>query len=133
MLEVNLTLAFHDSEVRVVEPDGLSLTVKFSAASVHRSNGPLRMHAEAGYAQSVEMRFSTARWDGPAAECVGRLSEGSVVADGKAQSLIALPYSSKGPVKATLQFSNGSLLSIEAESLVCLCTDDPKFVEAFRC
>ncbi len=124
---MNTVLEFHDSEVRSVKSNADSLTVTFSAAHV------LRADAVAGYVQSLELKLSSATWIGPVAECVGRLSAGKVVTNGVARSSLELPYTSTGSVTAELQFSNGSLLTITATTLECRLTDEPKFVEAFRC
>jgi hypothetical protein len=133
MLKPNLCLEFHDSEVRSVEPREGSLTVTFSAAHVHRSNGRPGIDSGSGYVQSFEMQFLGATWHGPTTECVGRLSGGIVISNDKTQSLIELPFSSSGPVSSELQFSNGSLLSVRAQKLVCGFTGEPNFVETFRC
>lgn len=131
--EMNAGLEIHDSEVRSVEANANSLTVAFSAAYVHRSSGRPGFDAGSGYAQSVEMEFSGATWVGPLPECVGRLSDGQVVSNGVARSLIELPYSSSGSVSAEFQFTNGSLLSVSASALVCRFTGEPRFIESFSC
>lgn len=131
--EINAGLEFHDSEVWGVESHANSLTVVFSAAYVHRSSGRPGLDAGSGYAQSVEMEFSDATWVGSLPECVGRLSDGQVVSNGVAKSVIELPYSSCGPVSAELQFTNGSLLSVSASALVCRFTGEPRFIESFSC
>jgi len=133
MLELNATLEFHDSEVRSVEPREASLLVTFSAAYVHRSNGHPGIDSGSGYVQAVEMEFLDATWNGPMTECVGRLSDGIVTSNGIARSLIQVPFSSNGPVSSELQFSNGSLLSIRAQKLICRFAGEPNFVEVFRC
>lgn len=50
---------------------------------------------------------------------VSVLSDGQVVSNGVAKSVIELPYSSCGPVSAELQFTNGGPLSVSASALVC--------------
>ena len=107
---MNAVLEFHDSEVRNVESNANSLTVMFSAAHVHRTDGQSGGDAMSGYVQSLEMKFSGATWIGPVAECMGRLSAGKVVANGVARSRLELPYAFTGNLTAELQFSNGSQL-----------------------
>jgi hypothetical protein len=133
MVELNVALEFHDSEVRSVEPRGDSLIVRFSAAHVHRSAGRLGIDSGSGYTQGVEMQFLQATWEGSMAECVGRLSDGSVISNGTKLLLIELPFSSIGSVRSELKFANGSLLSVNAEKLVCRFIGEPNFVEVFRC
>jgi hypothetical protein len=133
MIELNVALEFHDSEIRSVEPRGHSLVVTFSAAHVHRGIGGPAADSDSGYIQSVEMEFLEATWEGSLAECVGRLSGGNVISEGIARSRIELPFSSNGPVSSELQLSNGALLSIKAQKLVCRFAGEPRFIEAFRC
>jgi len=133
VLEPNIALEFHDSEVLAVEPRQGSLIVMFSAAYVHRSTGRPGIDSGSGYVQSVEMQFLDATWEGSVTECVGRLSSGSVISNGLVLSLIELPFASNGPVSAELQFANGSLLSVKARELICRFAGEPNFVEVFRC
>ena len=120
-------LEFHDSEVRSIDTHADTLRLAFSAAYVHLDS------VRAGYVQSLEMQFRGAAWDGPVADCVGRLSAGRLLLDGSAQSSIPLPYSSSGTLRVELQFSNGAHLHISAAALVCRFTGDPTFVESFAC
>ena len=131
--EMNGGMELNDYGVRSVEEYTNSLTVAFSAAYEDRSSGRPGFDAGSGYAQSVEMEFSGATWVGPLPECVGRLSDGQVVSNGVARSLIELPYSSSGSVSAEFQFTNGSLLSVSASALVCRFTGEPRFIESFSC
>ncbi|WP_394787224.1 hypothetical protein [Rhodoferax sp.] len=118
---------FHDSEVRRIAAQDGALQILFAAAFVRVGT------ASSGYAQSLEMQFLDARWDGILADCIGRLSDGRLLAGASAQSSIPLPYASAGPVQVELQFSNGARLQIRAASLLCRFTGDPQFVESFAC
>ena len=121
------TLAFHDSEIHSVAMLADTLTLAFSAAYVQLAD------KRSGYMQSVKMEFRQATWVGPTADCVGRLSDGTLWVNGAPQAPLTLPYASAGPVRVELRFSNGANLAISAQAMVCRCTGDPQFVESFAC
>lgn len=120
-------LEFHDSEVRSIRALVDTLRIAFSAAWVRVAPD------QAGYAQSLQIQCLGARWDGPLADCMGRLSSGRLLDGDSVLSSLALPYASIGAVRLELQFSNGTQLQIHAQSLLCSFTGDPKFVESFAC
>ncbi|RZI79427.1 MAG: hypothetical protein EOP38_25425 [Rubrivivax sp.] len=134
---MNMALQFHDSEVLRVESNEGVLRVVFAAAFVHRTTGlDSEKYPQAGYVHALEMVFAKATWTGsPLSDCLGRLSAGHVMehADKARRSCIDLPFASRGPVSAELQFANGSLLSIAAEALVCQFTGEPRFSEPLSC
>jgi hypothetical protein len=120
-------LEFHDSEVRSIDMQADALTIVFSAAYVRTPA------AGAGYVQSLVMAFTGASLDGPRADGIGRLSHGMLWVDGVAQTALPFPYTTAGPVRVELRFSNGTHLNILATSLVCRLTGDPQFIESFAC
>ena len=130
---IHFNLEFHASEIRSIEAAGDELTVYFSAASVQRTDGASITGNVTGYLNALEMRFGTATWDGPLADCMGRLTDGKLVAAGVPQARPALPCTHTNGVTVELQFANGVQLFITAASLACRFTGEPRFVEDFRC
>ena len=118
---------FHDSEVGRITLDDGALTLAFSAAFV------LAEGAGAGYVQSLVITGTQATVDGPLADGVGRLSQGTLWVDGVALPALPFPYTAPGTVRMELQFSNGIRLTLTAASLVCRFTGDARFVESFAC
>ena len=129
---MNSALEFHDSTVGSAQVVGDSLRILFSAAYVHRSIGRPGVDSGDGCTQSVEMSFGEASFTGSIPECVGNLANGSLVVPGEEMSLVPIPFNSFGPVRAELEFADGSLLTIEASSVSCSPIGEPVFVEHFR-
>jgi len=80
---------------------------------------------------SQDVLFRNADFVGNLSECVGTLSDGSIVVSGQPLGLVPVPFSSPGPVRAEFLFNNGSSLRIEAASVSCSCYDRSEFVERF--
>ena len=127
------TLEFHGSEIDRIEAANRGLTVLFSAAHVHRTDDGAGLGGVSGFLNALEMRFDNATWDGPLTDCLGRLTDGKLVADGVPQARPALPCTHTNGVRVELQFANGVQLFMTAASLVCRFTREPHFVEDFRC
>ena len=128
---MNEALEFHDSLVGSVEYENASLLVAFSSAYIHRSTGHPGIDNGAGYVQTAQLLFGEARATGKLSSCKGRLSDGSVHIQGSALSLIPVPYSASGSIKAELVFENGEVLAIVAKSLQCSSFGEPRFVERY--
>ena len=127
------TLDFHGSEIDRIEAADRGLTLLFSAAHVHRTDDGSRLGGVSGFLDALEMRFDNATWNGALADCLGRLTDGKLVADGVPQLRPALPCTHTNGVRVELQFANGVQLFMTAASLVCRFTREPHFVEDFRC
>jgi hypothetical protein len=130
---MNVALEFHDSEVSAVQPQGEDLSISFSAAYVHRSEGAPGVDAGSGYAQALEILLQRATWSGELRACLGRLSGGHLCSDGQRLPLVPLPYESAGPISVELVFQNGDSLTATAERAVIRFTGEPRFVESFKC
>jgi len=128
---MNEALEFHDSDVQSVEAEGGCLTLRFSAAYIHRSAGQPGVDAGEGYLQAAQVLFRNADFVGNLSECVGTLYDGSIVVSGQPLGLVPVPFISPGPVRAEFLFNNGSSLRIEAASVSCSCYDRSEFVERF--
>ena len=131
---MNVALEFHDSEVSTVQPNGEDLSISFSAAYVHRSEGAPGVDAGSGYVQALEMLLHRATWSGELRACLGRLSGGYLCSGGQRLPLVPLPYESAGgPIRVEFVFQNGESLTATAERIVVRFTGEPRFVESFKC
>ena len=126
-------LEFHGSEIDRIEAADRGLSVLFSAAHVHRTDKVSAPDSAFGFLNALEMRFDNAIWDGPLTDCMGRLTDGKLVAAGVPQARPALPCTHTKGVRVELQFANGVQLFITAASLTCRFNSEPHFVEDFRC
>ena len=131
--DMQTTLEFHGSEIDRIEAADRGLSVLFSAAHVHRTDEVSAPDGAFGFLNALEMRFDNAIWDGPLTDCMGRLTDGKLVAAGVPQARPALPCTHTNGVRVELQFANGVQLFITAASLTCRFNSEPHFVEDFRC
>jgi hypothetical protein len=127
---MNLVLQFHDSEVRQIRANGDELSVAFSAASVRRVGSAARSE---GYVSNLELRLAGATWAGPLADAVGSLSTGALSIDGVPVSPVPLPWACEGRVAVTLDFANGTRLTLAARSVELRFAGEPRLVESYVC
>lgn len=127
---MNLSLQFHDSEVRDVQATGEGLIVAFSAAAVRSSD---RRNGADGYVMNLEMLLTRATWSGAPADGVGRLSTGVLSIDDVPISPLPLPFARDGQVEVRLNFANGTLLSIAAAAVALRFSGEPRWVESYAC
>ncbi len=127
---MTLVLQFHDSEVRQISANGDELCVAFSAASVRRLDTVDRRE---GYVLNLEMQLAGVACEGSLAEAVGRLSSGALCADGAHVSPVPLPWAREGQVAVTLNFANGTALSVAARSVELRFAGEPRWVESYAC
>jgi hypothetical protein len=130
---MNVALEFHDSEVSAIQSRDESLSVAFSAAYVHHSEGVPGVDPGSGYVQALEMLLQQVSWSGSLGSCLGRLSDGHISVGGQRLSLVPLPYESGESIKVELVFQNGETLNATAAQVHIGFTGEPRFVESFRC
>jgi len=117
---------FADSEVRAVQPQAGGLCVAFSAAQVQRDG-------ETGYLQGLEWVFDDAIWSGELNAAFGRLREAHVWLGGARTACLTLPGPWTGPVRAELQFGNGTLVAVQAAALHCRNAGQARFQLSLAC
>ena len=131
---MSLVLSWHNSEVRAVQDltreDG-TVRIVLSAAYVLR-------HAVWGFIKPLEVILSQARYQGDLADGIGSLSSGELytgepphAASGARQ--LALPWRTTQSVQLTLQFHNGSALTVHATGASCEPGDGARFIESYAC
>ena len=128
------TLTFDGSEVQSSEDLGGQLRLRLSAASVHRSTGPLKTDVEAGYIKPVVLLFSGASWTGDLPGCLGALSGGVLTVGVTSLQHMVLPSTVAGPLQADFTFRSGDVLRIQAASLDAACPDgEARFMPSYAC
>lgn len=128
---MNVALEFHDSNVGAILGADGSLRVLFSRAYTHHSTGRPGFDAGSGYLQPAELVLSQAVLSGPAAGCVGRVSDGELVVDGQPMSLVPLPFTASGNVTLSLTFTSGASISVSAASVSSWATGEGEFIETY--
>lgn len=124
-------LELHDSNVAQVLAEGDRLSIKFSEAYVHASEGTPGVSAGDGYLQPAALIFFGASWSGALSKLSGNLSDGIVEIDGRGLPLIPIPFNVSGKVNAELTFVSGEQLRISAQSVSCSIYGEARWVEAY--
>lgn len=130
---------FEDSEVAGIESNGNQLRVRFSAASVTRSEAGGR--PEPGYLGGLELRCERAVWDGATRDAVGRLAGGFIDdADDRRRTRFDLPLELRGSgspdgssLHCELRFRQGQVLRVTAAAFAVTLPDDARYGESFAC
>lgn len=128
---VRFEFEFYSSEIERVEVDGATLRVHFSAAHLHRGEGPGA--TTPGYAGQFDMVFEQAVWDGEPALCIGGLADGDLTLDGVRRSRLALPLDASGDVQAHFRLISGTMLAVRAARVRCATPDPERFVASYAC
>ncbi|MEK8032876.1 hypothetical protein AACH06_18810 [Ideonella sp. DXS29W] len=125
------TLEFEGSEIAsVAECDG-DLVVRFSAAAATDDSSRTE-----GHLQSVELIVHQASWRGHLGLCFGRLSSGSLAAEGATStgaSRLPVPHQSHLPVRLELLFRNGEALAVGGASVTLRTNGPTAFFESYAC
>jgi len=129
---MNCCLEFHDSRAGSVTSADGTVSLIFTSAYFHKSEGAPGVDAGTGWTQAATLEFSFASVAGPHDVGDGWIIDGSMEVDkGQALSCIPVPFDVSGVVKATFGFSNGVVLSIEATRVRLALSGNPSFVETF--
>jgi hypothetical protein len=131
---MNAALEFHDSCVQSIHTDDHGdVSLNFSEAYIHKSVGQPGVDSGTGHFQAATVSFSQAHLGGDLAECVGPLSDGTILVNGHSLSLLPVPYSFRGPVvAANFTFQNGAFVKIDASAVECCVFGPSEFVETFH-
>ena len=128
----NAAIEFHDTEVGVIEQGGTTLTIEFSHAYVHRSEGIPGMDAGTGWVQGAVMVLSGCQFSGEFPKLPCSLSDGYVDVGSEAyNSVIPVPLIYVGDTRVNLSFEDGSKLQVTANGLRLDTVGDPTYVEEF--
>lgn len=128
---MNVVLEFHDSNVGAILDSESSLRVVFSRAYIHYSAGRPGLDAGSGYLQPAELLLSKPVWFRPESGCMGRISDGELLINGRSISLVPLPFSASGRVTLSLTFTSGTSISVSAASVSCQTTGEGEFLETY--
>jgi hypothetical protein len=128
---MNSAIEFHDSDVQSVTLDRQTLLVQFSPAYIHRSSGTPGIDAGEGHAQDAQLIFGNVDISTIPLGCSGRLSDGRVEIDEQTFSLIPLPSSFDGAVRAEFTFSNGVSLTFRARSVAFRSVGESRLIDHF--
>lgn len=128
---MNCALEFHDSRASSISTDRGQLTLKFSAAYLHKSKGVPGVDAGTGWVQEGELTFSEATGGASIDIGDGWIIEGNLVAGEETMSILPVPFKAAGRISARFGFANGSTLRVAAASVCLSLFGEPRYVEEF--
>jgi hypothetical protein len=129
----NRAMEFHDSTFDGLEKDGADLTLRFSAAYIHESEGEPGLDAGIGWFQEVRLRLSNASTNGSMSELPCYLWDGQISLGGESRQMLPVPLEYIGIVHLTL-VENGDVdgqIEVSGTSLRMELSGEPKDVEKF--
>ncbi len=129
---MNCCLEFHDSHAGSVTTTDGTVSVVFTSAYLHKSEGVPGVDADTGWTQAATLEFNSASVAGAHDIGDGWIMAGSLEVNGEhGLSGIPIPFDVSGMVKGTFGFSNGTVIVIEAARAHLALWGNPTFVETF--
>jgi hypothetical protein len=125
------SIEFHDSVLDRAEMSGGVLVLHFSSAYIHRSTGDPGVSPGDGLVQPATLSFGSATCVGDLKKMSGPLSGGHLSISGKLHSLVPLPLSQNGEIRAELLLISGLTLSVTASSVHSQLLGTPLWVERY--
>ena len=99
---LNRAMEFHDSTFDGLETDGANLTLRFSAAYIHESEGEPGLDAGIGWFQEVQIHFCNASTSGSMSELPCYLWDGQISLGGESRQMVPVPLEYDGTVHLKL-------------------------------
>jgi len=129
----NRAIEFHDSTLGCLERDGAIVTLRFSAAYIHESNGKPGLDAGSGWVQEARLHIDGASLSGEISELPCELWDGSIRLGGELFQMVPIPLDYKGTVEIDLE-QDGKIRVVGTHARLEL-VGEPKFIEEFpgRC
>jgi hypothetical protein len=125
----NRAIEFHDSTFDGLETDGTNITLRFSAAYIHESNGEPGRDASSGWIQEVRLHVVGASLSGEILELPCDLWDGNIRLGSDLFQMIPIPLDYKGTVEINLE-QNGKIRVVGTGVRLEL-VGEPKYVEDF--
>jgi hypothetical protein len=125
----NRALEFHDSTFDGLDRDGANLTLRFSAAYIHESEGEPGLDAGIGWFQEVRLHFANASTSGSMSELPCYLWDGQISLAGESLQMVPIPLEHSGKVDLKL-IENGQVEVTGTHVRLELC-GEPKHLEKF--
>jgi len=128
---MNWALELHDSRVGSIHTDRGELTLKFTAAYLHKSKGIPGVDSGSGWLQEGELIFVGAGYDASIDIGDGWIIEGNLVAGEESMSTLRMPFRASGHISAQFGFANGCTLTVVATNVYLSLVGEPRYVEEF--
>ncbi len=130
---MNCALEFHDCRVTSITSANGTISLNFSAAYLHKSEGVPGVDDGSGWVQEGKLEFVNATELGAVDIGEGWMVGGTLaVQSGEPMSMLPVPFDAAGGVTATFTFNNGVDVHLTAEAAHLSLTGHAEFVEEFR-
>lgn len=126
----NRAMEFHDSTFDGVERGGADVSLRFSAAYIHQSEGKPGVEAGSGWVQELRLHISEASLSGEILGLPCNLWGGSIqLDDERFDNCIPIPFDYRGRIEVNLE--QDGKLTIIASRLRVETLGEAKYVEEF--
>jgi hypothetical protein len=125
----NRAIEFHDSTFDSLEREGSNVTLRFSAAYIHESNGEPGRDAGSGWIQEARLHVAGASLSGEILELPCDLRDGDMRLGGDLFQMVPIPLDYKGTVEINLE-QNGKI-RVAGTGVRLELVGKPKYVEEF--
>ena len=125
-------MEFHDSTFDGLDRDGANLTLRFSAAYIHESEGEPGLDAGIGWFQEVRLHFANAS-SGSMSELPCYLWDGQISLAGESLQMVPIPLEHSGKVDLKL-IENGQVdgqVEVTGTHVRLELCGEPKHLEKF--
>jgi hypothetical protein len=129
----NRAMEFHDSTFDGLDRDGANLTLRFSAAYIHESEGEPGLDAGIGWFQEVRLHFANASTSGSMSELPCYLWDGQISLAGESLQMVPIPLEHSGKVDLKL-IENGQVdgqVEVTGTHVRLELCGEPKHLEKF--
>ena len=126
----NCAIEFHDSTFNGVEREGTDLSLRFSAAYIHQSEGKPGVDAGSGWVQELRLHISAASLSGEILDLPCDLCDGSIsLGDERFNNCVPIPLDYRGRIEVHLE--QEGKLTVVGTGLQVELLGQPKYVEEF--
>jgi len=126
----NRAMEFHDSTFDGLHWRGTDLTLTFSAACIHQSEGKPGVDAGSGWVQEVRLHISDATLTGEILDLPCDLYDGSIsLDDDRFDNCVPIPLDYRGRIEVILE--QESRVNAVGTRLLVELVGEPKYVEKF--
>ena len=129
----NRAMEFHDSTFDGLQTDGANLTLRFSAAYIHESEGEPGLDAGISWVQEVRLHFGNAFTSGSMSELPCYLWDGQISLADEWLQMVPVPLEYSGTVELKL-VENGQVdgqVEVTGTHVRMELSGEPKNVEKF--
>ena len=129
----NEIIELHDTKVDRICQNGNNSVVLFSEAYIHRSVGRAGIDPGTVWIRSATITFKDGVITGTLPILPLRISEGVIqIGNNESSNAISLPLDCAGDVYLSLQFENGTKVTISGKSSTLVFTGTEQYLEQFK-